>query len=151
MDEIRLEELLSEQLRQLKGLNKIVLEKQAHIMQKNVEALNESIKAEEAAVNAFSEFSAQHDKEIKQAITAADNGRQFSLKMRNLLTEVRNAAVKLRSNCEFNQGLMKDELGMLRFIIKNINSITGDTNIYGDSGKVLQTNSATRSIIDVKG
>lgn len=154
MNNLQLEALLTREIGFLEQLNQVSLTKRDILVRNDVDALEKIVIEEEQLVQKFKEVDDECLPQIQSFLQDNFDKLRLPANIKEMLVEVRQLAVQLQVNNQFNQELMEDALGLLRFML---NCLTDrretDSDIYSKTGAVVRNPSKTHTsfLVDVKG
>ncbi len=146
-DELR--NKLVEELSILKELHKLSLAKKDAVVKDDIESLEKIVLVEEALSD-----------KLKKIDDACSPQAQFFLSgkpaalpvdIADVLREIKDVALKLKTNNQLNQELLQDSLAIAQFTVNSLFSLEEmEAGVYGSSGK-KETNQKKNVFLDYKG
>lgn len=147
----QLETLIQQELEVLEELNKASLLKKDALLNDDIQSLEDVILMEERLSLSFKKLDDACSQQVQFFLREESDGVNIPPHIKKLLLRLRKSATVLQSNNRFNQELIEDSLGLLRFTINVFTSnATNETNTYSSAGKIIKKQ-APNSLLDFKG
>ncbi len=149
-EKISLEQLLENELAVLEELKGLSLQKKEALLNDDLDLLQTIVLREEALSNKLRKIDDACSPQVQFFLKGQKNGAPESAKQLELIRKVHKAAREIQINNDLNQGLLKDNLGIVQFMINSLLPVDDDTPVYGSSGKVRKQKKETM-VLDYKG
>lgn len=146
-EKFTLQQLLENEFSILKELNELSLQKKEVLLKNDLNSLENIVFREEVLSVKLQKVEADCSQQVRFFLKRQDDQNQNAVvaaEINGLIRNVRNKAQELKRNNQLNQDMIRDSLGIFRFMI-NALSPQENKSVYGPAGELMKPKKAPRT------
>jgi flagellar biosynthesis/type III secretory pathway chaperone len=144
--------LIEQEIEILDRLNQLSLTKKEALLNNDLESLSEITLTEERLAQYFKKIDDACSPQVQFFLKGNTENLDIPDSLKEIIAHLRNSAIQLKANNQFNQDLLKDAIGFTKFTVNLLTQSAKDSsNTYGPAGKVAADSTLKKHLLDFKG